>query len=116
MNRKIVFNIRNSQLLILDINDIIYFEKSDRKVKARLRNYPKEILININIKKLCLLLEEKNFYNVILLKPHCSYVVNINYIKIINPHNIIMINGDELPISNNKRADFLKKLKELFDK
>lgn len=114
MNKKLIFNIYKSTLLITDINDIIYFEKNNRKIKVYLRTYPKEILIQMNLKNLCTYLENKNLYNNYFFKPHNSYILNINYIKIINTTSVFMFNGDEIPISNQNKINFTTKINEKF--
>ena len=112
MNSKLAFNLPNSKLLLLDLNNIVYFEKDGKSINICLNDNTKEDYLNMSMKGLSDLLKEKELYGVLFLKPHCSYIVNINYIKIVNTRSILMTNGTEIPISNNKRIDFKNKIKE----
>lgn len=112
MKKKIAFNIPNSKLLVLDMDDIIYFEKRERNIKICLTTYPNEIYLNNTMKSLSIFLKEEGFYNDVLFKSHCSYIVNVNHIKIINPRSITMSDQTEIPISNMKKEDFKKKIQK----
>ena len=39
------------------------------------------------------------------ISPHKSYIINHQYIRIYQPNTIIMVNGDEIPISKRKKDD-----------
>jgi DNA-binding LytR/AlgR family response regulator len=112
MKNKLIFHIENSNLLILDVNDILYFEKKERRVKIKLKRSQDEIEINTSIKNLCIYLSEVGVYDKIFFRPHCSFVVNINYIKILKHKNVILQNGYSIPISNNKKDEFLNKIEK----
>lgn len=64
----------------------------------------------MSIKELQRFLEEREIYNIDFFRPHCSYIVNINYIKLFNNNQIIMFNKDKIPISYSKQKDFIKKI------
>lgn len=49
------------------------------------------------------ILIEKQF-----IKPHRSYIVNLNFIKKISPKGITITNGDNIPISRNSYKDIKK--------
>lgn len=94
------------------MNDILYFEKKERRVKIKLKKFQDEIALNMSIKGLCIYLKEAQVYDKIFFRPHCSFVVNINFIKILKPKNVILQNGFNIPISNNKKKDFLNKVEK----
>lgn len=100
-------------MLILNINDIILFEKSDRLIKVYLRipNAVYTVYMNISMKKLTLNLEENELLK-IFHKPHYSYIININHIKCIKSQSILMSNKLIIPISNNNKNIFKNSIKE----
>ncbi|MGB1307871.1 MAG: LytTR family transcriptional regulator DNA-binding domain-containing protein, partial [Oceanihabitans sp.] len=53
------------------------------------------------------LLDQNNFYLV-----HKSYLINLNYIeKYLNEGYIILTENHKIPVSRNRRQDFLNSLK-----
>lgn len=46
------------------------------------------------------------------IKPHNSYLINVNHIKEYNYTNIKMVNGDDIPVSQSHR----KEIKEIIEK
>ena len=42
------------------------------------------------------------------VKTHRSYIVNMNYIELINKTEIIMINGDRIPVPPKKYSEVSK--------
>ncbi len=75
MLKKIALNEKNN-LEVVDIKDIIYFEKEKKYIKVLLRNN-KIIYIKNSIKKLQNTLEKEDLFNVYFFKPHCSYIINL---------------------------------------
>ena len=51
-----------------------------------------------------LMAEEKKLSPYNFVNCHQSYLVNMNYIKRINPNSILLKNGTELPVSKSKRT------------
>ncbi len=108
MNTKLLFNI-NKAKLILEVQDILYFVKESKLIKIVLKKH-KNYYVNMNIKELQSLLEEKGLYEIYFFRPHYSYIANINYIKLFNSNHIIMLNADKIPISHSRQKEFIKKL------
>lgn len=108
--KKIILNISCNDLEIVDINDIVYFEKEKRKIKVIFRNSEKVSYSKLNMKSLQILLDEQKVYNNIFFKPHCSFIVNIKYIREIKGKQILMANKDCIPISDTYKTAFMKKV------
>jgi len=84
-------------------NDIYYFEVNNRVVtiisddqKMSFYSSMKDLVSNIKSDA--------------FICPHNSYLINRNYIKQITYEEIIMVNGEKIPISQKKRKDIRKKL------
>ena len=52
------------------------------------------------------LIEQLNSHG--FISPHKSYLVNYRFIKAFYADTIIMVNGDEIPISKGKRDEISK--------
>lgn len=44
--------------------------------------------------------------------PHASYLINVNYIKVVEGDNIFLEDGTKIPISRGRRHDFVTQLKQ----
>jgi DNA-binding LytR/AlgR family response regulator len=110
MNTMIAIKILHGELIVLKVNDIIFFEKQGKKIKIYLQGNPGYVYMYSSMKELYNNLSIKNLLN-IFLKPHCSYLININHIKFINTKNIVMSNKSIIPISNQNCECFLKKFR-----
>lgn len=113
MLKKIALNEKNN-LEVVDIKDIIYFEKEKKYIKVLLRNN-KIIYIKNSIKKLQNTLEKEDLFNVYFFKPHCSYIINLIHIIDLDPKFLIMSNKDIIPISASQKKMFYNLImKEIF--
>lgn len=82
-------------------NEIFYFKSNRRKVKMITLTTEDEFYDSLeNVAKQ---LYEQGFFS-----PHKSYLVNYRYIKSFQAENIIMVNGDEIPIAKGKRNEVSK--------
>lgn len=96
-------------MLIFKIRDILYFEKDNKFIKIVLKNN-KPVHIKMSIKQLVSILEEKKFYEIFFFRPHCSFIVNINYVQLLNSKQLVLINKDKIPISHAYQKSFIKKI------
>lgn len=85
------------------INDIMYFEIVDRKIKMVTKSFETSFYGNINqIEK-----ELDKFY---FVSVHKSYLINMEKIKKYGNTKVIMDNEKIIPISRSKRDYFLEKI------
>ena len=91
------------------LQDIIYFESMARKVKMVM--VQEQIEFYGKIEEIVQELEQYHFLNI-----HRSYLVNVNYIEYYKYDEVILKNGETLPISQPKRKKIrrmqLKQLKK----
>lgn len=79
-------------------SDIVYFESMDRKVRI-LTIYGDEIFYG-SIREIMANLEGSVFFS-----PHNSFVVNYRKVKAFRPNQLLMVNGDVIPIAKGRRKD-----------
>lgn len=104
-NKKIVIPSQEG-LEFVKISDIICCEGTNGYTTIHFSNR-KSILSSNSIGHFFKLLENQNFYLV-----HKSYLINLDYIeKYLNEGYIILTNNLKIPVSRNKRSDFLNSLK-----
>ena len=84
-----------------------YCEVVNRKIVLHLSN-GEEFECNYKINEL----EEKLKYYEMFMKPHRSFLVNMNYIQSLTTHSIIMECGAEIPIPREKHAQIKQKYME----
>ncbi len=115
-NSTLIENLKNSQsnnckiiipsqkgLDFIKLIDIIRCEGESGYTKIILRN-GKEILSSYSIGKFVKMLSNKSFYQV-----HRSHLVNLQFVSgFLNEGYITLENGDYLPISKNKRQEFIE--------
>lgn len=107
-HKKIILKTVDS-IHLIDINKIMYC-KSDNSYTSFLIEGKKEIIVSKSIKEYTELLEEYNF-----IRPHQSYLVNIDYIDKINKTDggfIILTNSKEIPISKRRKNIIFTQLDE----
>lgn len=81
------------------VKDICYFEYQNRKIKILT---PKEVFhIHEGIGALGRRMEHMGFAS-----PHKSFVVNLAHVKGIHGYELLMANGDRLPLSQKRSARF----------
>ena len=97
-----IFNYKvNRDNYYADINQILFFKIDDRKVIITCKDDEDEFYGSIE--KIVQQLKNKGFF-----MPHRSYLVNYRFVKCFQLKKIIMTNGYEIPISDNRRDDVLK--------
>jgi len=91
----------NRDTFYANINEILYFQSSDRKVIIVKSSQNEEFYGSI-----------ENVYNQLKNKgffiPHRSYLVNYRFIKGFYLKEIIMTNGAHIPISDSRREEIFK--------
>lgn len=95
---KIEYKIKNFK-----VNDILYFEYINRKIKIKLEN--EEYFFIDKMKYLAAKMQEHNFETC-----HQCYLVNLRRIKKIKGYEVFLDNNEKLPVSQKKSADFRKRL------
>ncbi len=104
-NKKIVIPCTEG-LEFVQISDIIHFQGEQGYTNIHFTNR-KPILSSHSIGYFSKLLENKSFYLI-----HKSHLINLNHIeKYLNEGFVILTNNYKLPISRNRRQDFLMLLK-----
>lgn len=85
------------------VEDIFYFEYVDRKVKMVTEHG--DFIMRERIHLLSERMEPHGF-----LMPHKSFSVNLYHVKAIKGYDIIMMNGDWIPLSQKKSTQFRARL------
>lgn len=94
-------------LEFVKIEDIIYCAGEDGYTKIHFINR-KPILSSHSIGHFNRLLDNNDFYLV-----HKSYLINLSYIeKYLNEGYVVLIKNHKIPVSRNRRQDFLNSLKD----
>lgn len=103
------FNFKNGDLYLKSKNDFYRIEIGDIIIIESDRVYCKTILINANRYHNRISLQEysKHLNTPNFIKPHRSYIININHIKKVNiaENTIIMKNDFKVPISRSAKND-----------
>ena len=103
--KKIVIPTQNG-LEFVTIEEIIHCEGVDGYTKIYFENR-KSMLSSNSIGHFNKLLENQDFYLI-----HKSHLINLGHIeKYLNEGSVIMTNNYKLPVSRNRRSDFLNSLK-----
>ena len=108
--QKITVSTRD-EVYYLNHDDIIYINADGSYAKIFL-NANSPILISKGLKDI-----ESQLINNIFFRVHKSYLININYVnKLLKSDggSIEMSNGDLIPISKRKRAEFDEKMNKIF--
>lgn len=100
VKRKVTLNV-GDRIISLNVSEIFYVESMLHKIyihtlNGRIDYYGK------------LAEEERRFSSLGFAKCHRSYIVNMSYVKSIAKSEIILNNNERIPISRQKRDDFLK--------
>ena len=86
------------------LKDIIYFNTIKSSKKIMLRTVKKDFIFYGKIKEIYNFLKDYRF-----VQPFNSYIVNYDYVQSIKKDKIILINGEEIPLSRYK----IKEIKSL---
>ncbi|MGX5818081.1 LytR/AlgR family response regulator transcription factor [Chitinophaga lutea] len=98
-------------LRMMPVKDILYCESEGGYTKVFLQQQDKPILICRSLKEVDEVLKDKGFFRV-----HNSFVINLGYMdKYIKGDGgeIIMSNGRSIPVSRNRKQDFLVRIEKL---
>ena len=89
-------------LVTIDIRNILYFEYINRKIEI-ITTYKKFEMYG-SMKDLITKLSDFNF-----VSPHAAYIVNLQHIQLLaKDRNVIMKNGEQIPIAQTKQKEFRK--------
>jgi len=86
-----------------DIDEIYYFEYTNRRIRIKSKDgvfYFAEQMKNLINK-----MREYGFYSC-----HQIYLINLKYVKKIKGYELYLKNGEELPVSQKKSAEFREKM------
>lgn len=98
---------QKNEVILLDINEIIQLTVENSYTYIHLNNKP-AILSSKSLKEY-----EAKLPNHLFSRIHHSYIVNIKHIVKLTkkkPAYLLMSNGEELPISENRKKDLLNKI------
>ncbi len=98
--RKIILN-RGTLIEVLDTNEIIYAEILGRDLKIVLKNDSRQY--TTPLKDLEQKLVDCHFF-----RCHKSYIVNFQYVLNITANDILLANGQRIPMSKYRRKEFLE--------
>ena len=102
------FNSGKSEIRF-QIDDIYYFERVDRKIKAITKKGT--FILNETISSLEEKLQAFDF-----VTPHQSFVVNINNMKDYIKDEIVMTNYDVIPVAQKRSSEFKRRTREFLQK
>ena len=91
------------QIERLKVSDIYYCEVTNHSVSVHLRSGVKSY--RIQMKDIEKMLARYGFF-----RPHSSFLVNHRAIEQIGSNNLLLTNGDSIPVSQHRRKSFLKEL------
>jgi len=92
-----------------EIDEIYYFERNDRKIKAVTKKG--SFIVNETISSLEQKLKPFDF-----VMPHQSFVVNINQMQDYYKDEIIMMNSDTIPVAQKRSSEFKKVMRDFLQK
>lgn len=105
MPKKISIFVSGEQIL-LPINRILYFEVLSHKLFVHLNN-GETISTRATLNEIM-----EQIPNGCFSQPHKSYYVNMEYVDRVAPQNLMMTNGDFIPIGRSKKDNFQFRLSE----
>lgn len=99
LNQKTIHVESKDKEAVLKVKDILYIEAQDKNVKIvqQKQSYYDRNRIDFYTH----LLGSNDFYRV-----HRSYLINLRYIKFIDSLDVLMVNGDSIPISRLRKKQF----------
>lgn len=105
---KVLLNCEGGTVLAME-NEILYFYiERKKKVHAKIGN--KEYIVKENLKDIYIKLNKQDFY-----VSHKSCIINLNYVRSLeNGYDIIMEDGEFVPLAQNRRTEFLEKLTDRY--
>lgn len=100
-NEKFIIISQNRKLLKLKLSHIMYFEIMRRVIKAHTKSGTYEFYEQLSM------LEEK-LSNDSFFRCHRSFLINLEYVASFEKSEIILENGEKIPISKRKFEEFSK--------
>lgn len=100
VNRDFLFIRSNKKTIKINFNDILYIEGLGDYIKVHLAG--NKYVTNLSMKKIHALLPQNNFY-----RTHKSFIISLNKIDSL-VGNMVVINGEKLPIGNSYRQEFIE--------
>ena len=100
-------------VIFITHDDIVHFEADGMYTKVHLINRPSELICKPLKHFVAQLQSLPIFY-----KPHRSYLVNLKHIKELSKkdgHHLIMTNNKTIPISKDKRDEFMTVIQDVFN-
>ena len=94
---------------VVDFTEVVYTEVFGHTSVIVFENSP-SLKLKISLDEL-----EKFTANHSFFRCHKSYLINLRKVKSIRPAEIIMSNGDVIPLSRNRKQDFLLAFHEAID-
>lgn len=105
--RKVSF-MSGKGIVLQDINEIMYFYYQSKK-QIKLKTLLEEYVIKENLHDIYNKLDDK-FY-----MPHKCCIINIKCVKEMRDYEIIMINGDKIPLAQKKKKEFYMKVHSILN-
>lgn len=104
-NKKIYFTFKykNEEHKVL-CSEIVYFESNARQIQIHMKNGEIEVFNE----KLVKVEEQLRTGKIPFLRIHQSFLVNYHWIKICTKTKVVMTNGQQLPISEERQKNFRK--------
>ncbi|MDF9845322.1 MULTISPECIES: LytTR family DNA-binding domain-containing protein [unclassified Paenibacillus] len=108
--KKILFIQQKKNQIMIPFKNIIYLESNCRKIIVHTKEENLEYYSTLNH-------EENKLFCDEFIRIHQSYIVNLFYVKQLNAKKLILLNGQELPISEKQsttvKSNFLNIRREL---
>ncbi|MFA9377086.1 MAG: LytR/AlgR family response regulator transcription factor [Lachnotalea sp.] len=92
-----------------DVDDIYYFEYVNRRIK--IRTVKGDFYFMDQMKNLI-----SKMRGYVFESCHQSYLINLKYVKKLKGYDLYLKNGEKLPISQKKSAEFRKKINKYIQK
>lgn len=92
-----------------DVDDIYYFEYMNRRIKIRTKNG--DFYFVDQMKSLIHKMSDYPFESC-----HQSYLINLNYVKKLKGYDLLLKNGEVIPVSQKKSAEFREKMNQFIQK
>ena len=92
--------------MFIPISEILYFEILRHQLFVHL-NSGEKLSMRGTLTELISQVSQRTF-----VQPHKSYYVNMEYVDRVAPQNLMMTNGDFIPIGRSKKDNFQFRLSE----
>lgn len=112
MEKAIILNLPGKELIIKEIENLMYLE-SLGKITKTVCCEGTEYIIKERLANLEETLPDSRFFRI-----HKSFIINIDYLQGVNTNahkTVLLQNGTELNIAHRKYNDFIKYLKSRFN-